>query len=302
MNQLIIKLTGTVNSSNFDEWKNDLITQIQATNIELSTDADFVEAVNQVKLFKSAEKSLKQAKQSAIEQAEEIQYLFSAIDEITEKARQTRLSLERQIKSRKLEIKNQYIQSGIDEINEFIDKQIPEFKYIDTSIFIDRSRFESAVSGKAGIKGLQAAIDNICSRIKNDISVKLIGVTNNKVKIDSLPEGYKLLFQDWKTLLSLSQNELDLEIDKRIAKYNEQIAQNEAEKRANELKKIENIELNPEKVSADKIKRGPQEKYRILIDLLSTKDAAKEIARMIKENYGDDPSVSEIKLIRNRDE
>jgi len=56
MNQLIIKLTGTVNSSNFDEWKKDLISQIQATNIELSTDDDFVKAVNQVKSFKSAEK------------------------------------------------------------------------------------------------------------------------------------------------------------------------------------------------------------------------------------------------------
>ena len=120
MKQLFIKLTGTVNSSNFDVWKKELITQIQSVNVELVTDNDFVTASKQVKSFKSAEKSLKQAKQSAISQAEEIQQLFTAIDEITEEARQARLSLERQIKARKLEIKQQYIQSGIDEIQSFI--------------------------------------------------------------------------------------------------------------------------------------------------------------------------------------
>lgn len=88
------KLTGTVNTSNFDEWKSDLIVQIQSTHIELVTDDDFVEATNQVKSFKAAEKFLKQAKQSAINQAEEIQQLFSAIDDITEEARQARLSLD----------------------------------------------------------------------------------------------------------------------------------------------------------------------------------------------------------------
>ena len=228
--------------------------------------------------------------------------MFSSIDEITEKARQTRLSLERQIKSRKLEIKNQYIQSGIDQIHAFIDDQTEELKCIDTAIYLDRIRFESAVRGKAGIKGLQVAIDNICSDIRNEISVKLIEITNNKIKIDSLPEGYKLLFQDWKALLGLSQNELGLVIDKRIAKYNKQIAQNETEKLKSELNEIEDIELNPENTSTDEIKKSPHEKYRILIDLISTKDTAKKIARTVKDNYGNNPTVSEIKLIRNHDE
>ena len=98
VNQLVITLTGTVNFSNFDEWKNDLIAQIQSTNMELVTDEDFGDASDQVKALKLAEKTLKQAKQSAIDQAEEIQKLFSAIDEITEEARQARLSLERQIR------------------------------------------------------------------------------------------------------------------------------------------------------------------------------------------------------------
>ncbi len=104
MNQLFIKLTGTVNSSNFDVWKKELIAQIQAVNVELITDDDFVTASIQAKSFKSAEKSLKEAKQSAISQAKEVHQLFPAIDDITEAARLARLSLARHIKARVLAI------------------------------------------------------------------------------------------------------------------------------------------------------------------------------------------------------
>lgn len=302
MNQLIIELTGKVNSSNFDEWKKDLISQIQSTNRELISDSDFVEAEARVKSFKFAEKSLKQAKQSAIDQAEEIQRLFLAIDEITEEARQARLSLERQIKARKLEIKNQYIQSGIEEIRAFIDEQSDEFQYIDKSVFLNRSRFELATSGKAGVKGVQNAINNICSVIKREITVKSIDVNTNKVRIDNLPEEYRVLFQDWKQLICLSENELGLEIDKRIALYNEQLARRDADKKTKELNKIEDLELNPEKSVCDEVKSDQVEKYRIIIDLLSTKDKAKELARMIKDEFGSNRLVCEIKLIRNRDD
>jgi hypothetical protein len=54
-------LTGTIDSSNFDEWKTDLITQIQSINRDLVTDDDFVTATKQVKAFKTAEDTLKRA-------------------------------------------------------------------------------------------------------------------------------------------------------------------------------------------------------------------------------------------------
>ena len=44
MNDLVIKLTGEVLSSNFEQWKDALVAQIRSTRTELSTDNDFVEA------------------------------------------------------------------------------------------------------------------------------------------------------------------------------------------------------------------------------------------------------------------
>ena len=317
MNQLIIKLTGTVNSSNFDEWKRELIAQIQTVNIELVTDNDFVIATEQVKSFKSAEKSLKEAKQSAIDQAGEIQQLFSAIDEISEQARQARLSLERQIKARKIEIKQNYIQSGMDEIQAYIDEQINELNNCDLSPFLKRSRFESAVSGKAGISGLEKGIDQVCHVIKREISEKVVTIYNNKIKIDTLAEDHKVLFQDWKLLLCSAENELASEIDKRIARYDYELAKREAERLASELNRTDAVtdetvatsglrhdddleRITKEKeVAADQTQQ--KQKYRILINLLSTLDQAKELAAAIESEYGHDSAINEIKLVQIRD-
>ena len=316
MHQLIIKLTGTVNASNFDEWKRELIAQIQALNIELVTDNDFVIATEQVKSFKSAEKSLKEAKQSAIDQAEEIQQLFSAIDEITEQARQARLSLERQIKARKIEIKQNYIQSGMDEIQAYIDEQIDELKNCDLSPFLKRSRFESAVSGKAGISGLEKGIDQVCHVIKREIAEKVVTIYNNKIKIDALAEVHKILFQDWKSLICSSENELASEIDKRIARYDYELAKREAERLASELNRTDavteetvatsgllqnNLEPVAEGKEAAADQNQQKENYRILLNLLSTLDKAKELAATIESEYGHDPAIHEIKLVQIRD-
>ncbi|MCK5923804.1 MAG: hypothetical protein KAG66_22915 [Methylococcales bacterium] len=54
MNELTITLKGEITSSNFDEWKQDLIQQIQSVNTSLTSDADFAAAVKHVKQFKTA--------------------------------------------------------------------------------------------------------------------------------------------------------------------------------------------------------------------------------------------------------
>ncbi len=73
MSNLIIKLNGEIQSSNFHEWKDGLIEQIQSAQLALKTDNDFATAELNVKTFKIAETTLKHAKESAIQQASDIQ-------------------------------------------------------------------------------------------------------------------------------------------------------------------------------------------------------------------------------------
>lgn len=302
MSQLIIKLRGEIQSSNFDEWKNDLVTRIQSVNTVLTTDDDFLGAIDHVKSFKTAEKSLKDAKQSAIDQASDIQKLFAAIDEISGEARQARLSLERQIRARKAEIKEECIQSGIETVHAFINMESDDFKLTDHSVYLDRSRFEAAIKGKGGIKGIKSAISILCAKIKSEISQKAAEVTGNSIKLDSLHEKYRLLFQDRNSLLTLNAQELSLTIEKRIAVFNEENAKIKAEKAIKDLERYEDFVLNPDTVAHPENADIPEkEKYRITIDMLSAKDTAIETARSIRQTYGDSKSVSIIKLTRVHD-
>lgn len=303
MNQLIIKLKGEIQSSNFAEWKNELIAQIQSVNTQLMTDDDFVAAIEYVKLLKSAEKTLKTAKQSSINQAADIQKLFAAIDDISEQARQTRLSLEHQIDRRKFEIKQQCIQSGIDIVQAFIQQQNKDFQFIDHAEYIDRHRFEAEIKGKGSIKSIQAVMNGLCRKIKIDISQKATEVTRNGVIIDTLPSQYKILCQDRPALLALNTQELRLTIEKRIAVLNEEEARRRNEQAIHELKKIEDVELNTNVgCQTEKMEIVAKQKYRLTIDICSAKNTAIEIARAIRQEYGQNVAILSIRLNYNDDE
>lgn len=88
MDNLEIQISGRIQNSNFPVWKNALLNQIGLINLKLITDNDFAAATEDAKLLKRAEKAILEAKIRAIEQTEEIQLLFNALDEISEQARQ----------------------------------------------------------------------------------------------------------------------------------------------------------------------------------------------------------------------
>jgi hypothetical protein len=299
-NALTIELTGKIQNTNFDEWKRDLIVQIKSTNTELISDDDFYVAAKQVKMFKSAEKSLKKAKQSAIEQASDIQKLFLAIDEISEEARQTRLILERQIKSRKLEIKEELIQSGLERVEKIISNQCPDFQLIRHSEYLDKEPFLKAVKGKAGIKGIQKTIDELIESLEKKILLRAEVVSNNAKKLDSLAATHKVLFQDRMALLSLSEVEFELTIDKRIASFNEKIAKKKAQNAIDELNQKEESELNPGlSTDIENCEKEKRHRYKISMDIFSTKEEAIEIASSIREKFSGIDTIKNIKLSRS---
>ena len=219
MSNLIIKLTGEIQKTNFHDWKNELINLIQSTNMELTSDIDFSSAEQDVKDFKKAEKTLKKAKENALYQAKDIQDLFNAIDEVTEQARQTRLTLERQIKIRKIEVKEEIALKGIAKMQQYIEKQSDDFKISDISRFVDKSIFLSKIKGTRGTSGAELAINQLCDQFKNEITLKSSVIQSNASIIDSIPLEHSSLFQDRSFLLDLLPNNLNTIIDERIDKY-----------------------------------------------------------------------------------
>ena len=189
MSDLIIKLKGEITDTNFDEWKNDLLARLKKVNTELASDDDFANAESDVKIIKAGEVALKNAKASALEQADEIQKLFAAIDEVSSEAREARLALERQIKKRKAEIKDEIVESGLDAVKAYIEEQSTELQSVKNS-WLDRSAFEEEIKGKRTTTSMQKAVTGLQVKIKNEIAQREESINANRTVLEKINDDY----------------------------------------------------------------------------------------------------------------
>jgi hypothetical protein len=291
---LVIRLTGTIEQSNFDDYKRDLLARIESIETDLYTDDDFATAADQVKALKAAELTLRDAKASALEQAESVQELFAAIDEVSEQARQTRLSLERQIKARKAEIKGDFIDAGLHRVREAIERQSPDFALIDTSEFLDRAQFEEATKGKSGIRGLESAIDELCRDVERAIDDRAVRVRAAVRTIEGVPEAYRPLFQDRAGLLGLSQRELEDTIEKRIAVFEAQRAGAEA---ARDTALPADEVVAPWETAEPAAAPAASQHFQLVVRIVGSRETASRIEQAVRERLAGDDAVREIRLV-----
>ena len=117
---LIIEAKGEVISSNFAAFADAVRTRLTQINRSLSTDEQFAQADKDAKAISGAEDALKEAKQKALADAEQLHALFDQIDGLSGDLAAARLELERQIKQRKEEVRREIIDeimAGFDEID-----------------------------------------------------------------------------------------------------------------------------------------------------------------------------------------
>lgn len=304
MNELQISLTGKITDTNFAEWKEDLLKQIRSSKRELSTDDDFALAETDVKTLKAGEKSLKAAKQSALEQAAEINKLFDAIDEVSEEARQARLTLERQIKSRKEEIRDEIVDAGMQEIEDFIAGQNDNFATANNERFMTRTDLESFTKGKRGTSSMQKAIDEAVTGVKHRVQARAATIKANEGVLDNIDPEFTSLFQDQSSLLGMESEVLETTIKDRIDYYKK-----EQEKLAKEKKPepqpeevaeetTENDEIPEPQVKPESKPAGaPVEgRFIISIEVFADEADATEFLDELEGRFADREIVGEIQL------
>ena len=219
MNKIIIELSGEIESSNFSEWKEMFFVEIKSFKQALETDNDFAQAGENVKWCQNIEKALKSAKDSAIRQVSDIEQLFDEIDKVISQSRDTRLKLQKQIKLKKEEIKDEVALEGVVKMTELLALQSDDFNLLDNSMFTNKEIFLSAIKGSRGITGAKEKVDTHCLELSNQISERALEVQNKATIIDAIAFGYSALFQDRGYLLGLQVDDLNKEIDSRIATY-----------------------------------------------------------------------------------
>ncbi len=236
--ELVIQISGKVMESNFDEYKKELIESIQKINKKLETDDDFIEAQDSVKNLKLFESGLIETKSDVLNQASEIQKLFDSIDEMTAEARTARLSLDKQIKSRKAQIKIDIVSKATDEIDNYYDEVAEKsrpFFLILPFVFDATSEFERSIKGLKTVKSMQDRIDDVMTGLKTIIDKTRDHYELNMKIIDRVSPENKSLFQDVKNLLVMDGQLLQQTIDSRIT--------------ADELQKLKAEKASQNKVS-----------------------------------------------------
>jgi hypothetical protein len=293
MEALEIQITGTIKSSNFPVWKNALLGRIRAINQALITDDDFAVATDDAKALKKAEELIKEAKVRAIAQTEEIQSLFAALDEISERAREARLTLERQIKVRKQEIKEGLIEEAISEVRDHIAEQPMLFRQLNHERFLQRHQYEAAIKGKATVSGLKRALGELVRQLRDAIDEEVRRVMHNRAIIDAIPRERALLFQDMVYLVTIAEGELRSTVETRLARVAEQEAMTRAAP----------VERALESFPADALTAPPlgeRERYTLFIDLLCSREQAIETSRALRASLGDQGLLVDMRLSKSR--
>lgn len=249
---LRIELTGMVTASNLPEFKATALAVIDSVNEELETDQDFADAEKAVKWCADVEDRLKAAKQHALSQTSTIDELFRALDEITETARQKRLSLDKLVKARKASIREDIVMSAAKSLSEHIETlnaglggniRLPEY----------RADFNGAIKGKKTIASLRDAADTELARAKIETSQIADLYRSNLETLRTKAEGFWRLFPDAQQLAGKAPDDLDAVITARIAEHKaaeeKRLADERERIRAEEEAKLKAAEAKPAEVA-----------------------------------------------------
>lgn len=221
---LVISLEGKILDSNFDEFRSRLKERIRSLNYELKTDADFDSAEQNAKALKGAEKSLAATKEHALEQAEDIQKLFAAIDDVSDEAKEARLNLEKQIKARKDQRKREILDAALDSLDATLKRNY-------------RQRIEQAMKGKRTIDTLERAAQAEAKTIQSEVDAARKIIERHRV------EHGATLLHDVEALEQRPAEDVAVELSRRLERQRDEEEKKrlreEAEKRQREQRESE---------------------------------------------------------------
>lgn len=210
-----------------------------------STDQEFADAEAAVKTLEAAEKALEAAKASALAQTTGIEEMTRTVALYAGQARQTRLMLEKLVKTRKETIRIEIMQGGKDALAAHVaglNKRIgkPYMPVIPAD-------FALAIKGKKSVTSIREAVDSELARAKIEANriADLIQINLNTLR--ELAADHAFLFADVAQLVLKAADDFTALVKIRIAEHEGTEAKRievEREKiRAEEIVKLEREDL-----------------------------------------------------------
>lgn len=208
---LRIEVEGKVLATNLDEFRTHALSIIGGINRDLKTDQDFADAETAVKWLKTVEKRLDQSKDHALSQTQTIDQLFRTLDQIREEARKTRLALEKDVKDKKVERKNEIVREAQERYATFcaalhMQYQIP--KWVLVPVVTELTHYRDAIHGLKSIQSIQSAVNDELARQKIATRQTFELIAANLVLHESIiGDQYRSLFPDISQLIQKTEFE-----------------------------------------------------------------------------------------------
>lgn len=216
---LDIRVEGRVLATNLEAFREHAMAVIGEINTTLETDQDFADAEEAVKWCAEVESRLKSAKEAALAQTADIDALFKAIDDISETARQKRLSLDKLVKARKNE-RRQEIQDQAVEALRAHHMQIGatlthDVRFPPPAEF--RAKVGQAMKGKRTIQSLMDAAHQALTEAKLAANDQADTIRANLSAFVELAGDHEHLFPDLQQLAYKATDDFAAVVKARIA-------------------------------------------------------------------------------------
>nr|DAN75876.1 MAG TPA: Exonuclease [Caudoviricetes sp.]DAX17153.1 MAG TPA: Exonuclease [Caudoviricetes sp.] len=308
MQEIILKIQSAIVASNIDDVAASVRAEIAKVNTDLKTDEDFATAEQQVKDFKNAEDAIKEARDAALSEAQDVRKLLDTTDEIIELLAQTRLALDKRVKAQKTKVKEEITSRTREGINKALAGCDVRLRAAMRKVLrIDEldGVLAEATKGKKTLAGLEKG----CAEVLANWTA-LIGKTEAymQARYAQIPADRLHLFADLDDLLALDSGFEDA-IAARIAADDERQAAEKARIAAEAAAKAE-AELREKIAAEERAKAGtaattepqpmpepthdePVLEYIITVKMNTTLTNAKAIANNLKNSLR-----AEIKLNR----
>lgn len=197
---LNVQVSGVVVSSNLEPFKAHALSVISEINTTLETDQDFADAEATVGwLKKDVAARLKATKDACLAQAADIEAVFRTIDSVIEAADKKRLQLEKLVKARKDQIKEEIVMAARAELRAHYKKLndgLPQ-----PFLLEKLGGFAEVVKGKRSISSMQAAVNEEMLRCKEIASTDACTAMSRWGELTVNGVAYEWLFPDFAAML-----------------------------------------------------------------------------------------------------
>ena len=214
---LRIEVTGAVTASNLAEFKQTALAAIRSVNRDLKTDADFADADKAVKWCADVEARLKAAKEHALSQTASIDELFKALDDIAAESKAVRLDLDKLVKRRKDEVREQAVTVAAAELARHVRALNAELAPM--ALRPVAADFAGSIKGLRSIASMQDALDGALATAKIAADSQARTIRGNVAAFKTAAAGLEHLFPDLGQMVHKAPDDFAAVLDQRITKH-----------------------------------------------------------------------------------